>query len=135
MPVLGNPSRFDQDHYQRRPGPEPALKPALTMLALGARGYSVIDVQRTVMRKTWIVLFAIASIASVSPPAASARNGLHGRSVTWGGGWRAGYRWHGADWWGYGYAPSYYSDGGCTLVGQRFWNGYGWQSRVVRVCG
>jgi hypothetical protein len=88
------------------------------------------------MRRTLIALFAIISIGFVSPTVASARGGFHG------GGWRAGYRWHGPDWWGvtgvggygYGYAP-YYGNGGCYLVRQRFWDGYGWRARAVQVCG
>jgi hypothetical protein len=96
------------------------------------------------MRKTLIALFAIVSIGFVSPTA-SARSGFHGgyRSVSWGGGWRVGYRWHGPDWWGvtgvggygygYDYAP-YYGNGGCYLVRERFWDGYGWRSRAVQVC-
>jgi hypothetical protein len=50
------------------------------------------------MRKTLIALFAIISIGFVSPTVASARGGFHGggyRGVSWGGGWRGSYRWHG----------------------------------------
>ena len=73
------------------------------------------------MRKTLIALIAIVSIGTVLPTVASARGGFHGggyRAVSWGGGWRAGYRWHGPDWWGvtgiggygygYGYPYGYY---------------------------
>jgi hypothetical protein len=89
------------------------------------------------MRKTLIALFAIVSIGMVLPTA-SARDGFHGgghRGVSWGGG--RGYRWHGPNWYGYGYPYRYapYYDSGCSLVRQRFWNGYGWQSRTVQVCG
>jgi hypothetical protein len=38
---------------------------------------------------------------------------------------------------GYGYGPGYY-DGGpygpCVWQRQRFWDGYGWRARNVRVC-
>jgi hypothetical protein len=42
---------------------------------------------------------------------------------------------------GYGYygrPASYYGDdyyGGCVWQRQRFWDGYGWRIRRVRVCG
>ena len=100
------------------------------------------------MRKTLIALFAIVLIGFVSPTVASTRGGFHGggyHGVSWGGGWRASYRWHGPDWWGatgvggygygypYGYVP-YYGNDGCFLVRQRFWDGYGWRARAVQVC-
>jgi hypothetical protein len=91
------------------------------------------------MRKTLIALFAIVSIGFVSPTVASARGGFHGRGVSWGGGWRAGYRWHGPDWWGVtgvgGYEYTPYYDSGCYVVRQRFWDGYGWRARAVQICG
>jgi hypothetical protein len=88
------------------------------------------------MRKTLMVLFAIVSIGFVSPAVASARHGFHGgRAISWGGPWGSNYRWDGPDWGvGYGYIP-YYGDGGCYLVWQRFWDGYGWLSRSVQDCG
>jgi hypothetical protein len=96
------------------------------------------------MRKTLIALFAIVSIGMVLPTA-SARDGFHGgryRSVSWGAPWGSNYRWHGPDWWGvtgvggygYGYAQDH-DNGGCYLVRQRFWDGYGWRTRVGQVCG
>ena len=97
------------------------------------------------MRKTLIALLAIFSIGFVSPNAAAARGGFHHgghRSVSWGGGWRAGYRWHGPDWWGatnvggYGYGYNYgYGYAPCYLVRQGFWDGYGWRTWAVQVCG
>jgi hypothetical protein len=39
---------------------------------------------------------------------------------------------------GYGYGPGYVADdgyGGCVWQRQRFWDGYGWRVRRVRVCG
>jgi hypothetical protein len=97
------------------------------------------------MRKTLIALFAIVSIGFVSPAGASARGGFHHgeyRSVSWGGGWRASYRWHGPDWWGatgvggYGYGYNYgYGYAPCYLVRQRFWDGYGGRTGAVQVCG
>lgn len=38
----------------------------------------------------------------------------------------------------YGYGPGYVADdyyGGCVWQRQRFWDGYGWRIRRVRVCG
>ena len=41
----------------------------------------------------------------------------------------------------YGYAPGYYAAGpaygygGCYWTRQRVWDGWGWRSRPVRVCG
>lgn len=38
----------------------------------------------------------------------------------------------------YGYGPGYVADdyyGGCVWQRQRFWDGYGWRVRRVRVCG
>ncbi len=38
----------------------------------------------------------------------------------------------------YGYGPGYVADdyyGGCVWQRQRFWDGYGWRFRRVRVCG
>ena len=38
----------------------------------------------------------------------------------------------------YGGGPAYVADdyyGGCTWQRQRFWDGYGWRIRRVRVCG
>jgi hypothetical protein len=91
------------------------------------RSYAGTHPWKTPMRKTLIALLAIVSIGGLvaSPAVASAR----GETV-----WQAGYRWHGANWWGNGYAP-YYGYGGCYFVRQRFWNGYGWRSRAVHVCG
>ena len=38
---------------------------------------------------------------------------------------------------GYGYygGPAYVADSGCYWQRQRFWDGYGWRIRNVRVCG
>ena len=42
---------------------------------------------------------------------------------------------------GYGYGPGYYAAGpgygygGCYWTRQRAWDGWGWRSRPVRVCG
>jgi hypothetical protein len=39
---------------------------------------------------------------------------------------------------GYGYyggGPAYVADDGCYWQRQRFWDGYGWRVRRVRVCG
>jgi hypothetical protein len=85
------------------------------------------------MRKALIALFAIASIGLASP-AAWASDDFPGRD----------YRFHGQDWWGggnvydygHGYgATRYYNNVTCTLVQQRFWDGYRWRLRSVQVCG
>ena len=34
----------------------------------------------------------------------------------------------------YGPAPVYYGGGGCYWTQQRFWDGWGWRFRRVRVC-
>ena len=36
---------------------------------------------------------------------------------------------------GYYAAPGYYGYGGCYWTRQRVWDGWGWRSRPVRVCG
>ena len=35
----------------------------------------------------------------------------------------------------YGCGPAYVADPGCYWQRQRFWDGYGWRIRNVRVCG
>jgi len=53
-----------------------------------------------------------------------------------------GYYSHGSSPYGYypryGYGGAYVADdyyGGCVWQRQRFWDGYGWRIRRVRVCG
>jgi len=49
-------------------------------------------------------------------------------------GYGPGYGYYGP---GYGYygGPAYVADDYCVWQRQRFWDGYGWQVRRVRVCG
>jgi hypothetical protein len=78
-----------------------------------------------------------------APPAAEARGGRIAAGVAAGliggalvGSALAGPRYYGP---GYGYygGPAYVADdyGDCYWQRQRFWDGYGWRVRRVRVCG
>ena len=60
--------------------------------------------------------------------------GFHGR-FGFVGGPRFYRSWYG--WPGYGYygGPAYVAAPGCYWQRQRFWDGYGWRFRRVRVCG
>jgi hypothetical protein len=106
------------------------------------------------MRKTLMALAAVATLAvsAVTAPApahaqrylgAAVAGGLIGGAIV-GGALAAPY--------GYGYGPGYYAPppgyyggpayvaapgpyGGCVWQRQRFWDGYGWRFRNVRVCG
>jgi hypothetical protein len=98
------------------------------------------------MRKTLMALAAIATLAvsavTTSAPAQAQRGlgagiaaGVIGGAII--GGALAGPRYYGP---GYGYygGPAYVADdyyGGCYWQRQRFWDGYGWRARRVRVCG
>jgi hypothetical protein len=102
------------------------------------------------MRKTLMALAAVATLAvsAVAAPApAHAQRGL-GAAVAGGiiggaivGGALAGPRYYGPGYGYYGpgygyYGPAYAGDyGGCYWQRQRFWDGYGWRIRRVRVCG
>ena len=93
-----------------------------------------------------MALAALATIvvsAVAAPPAAEARGGRIAAGVAAGliggalvGGALAGPRYYGP---GYGYygGPAYVADdyGDCYWQRQRFWDGYGWRVRRVRVCG
>jgi hypothetical protein len=99
------------------------------------------------MRKTLMAVAAVATLAvsAVAAPApAHAQRGV-GAGIAAGiiggaivGGALAGPRYYGP---GYGYygGPGYVADpgyyGDCYWQRQRFWDGYGWQMRRVRVCG
>jgi len=105
------------------------------------------------MRKTLMALAAVATLAvsAVAAPApAHAQRGfgpglaagLIGGAIVGGalagpGYYGPGYGYYGP---GYGYygGPAYVADdyyGSCTWQRQRFWDGYGWRIRRVRVCG
>jgi hypothetical protein len=102
------------------------------------------------MKKTWMALAAVATLAvsAVGAPApAHAQRGL-GAAVAGGliggaivGGALAGPRYYGPGYYGPGYGYGYYGPayagdyGPCYWQRQRFWDGYGWRIRRVRVCG
>jgi hypothetical protein len=99
------------------------------------------------MRKTLMALAAVATLAisAVASPAHAQRGfgaglaaGIIGGAIV--GGAIAGPGYYGPGYgYGYGYGPGYgyYAGdyGGCYWARQRFWDGYGWQIRRVRVCG
>src|SRR3984957_20217116 len=100
------------------------------------------------MRKTLMALTAVVSLAVsavVAPAPAHAQRGL-GAAVAGGiiggaivGGALAGPRYYYGPGYGYYGGPAYVADdyygGGCYWQRQRFWDGYGWRIRRVRVCG
>jgi hypothetical protein len=111
-----------------------------------------------VMRKTLMALAAVSTLAvsAISAPApahaqrgwgAAVAGGIIGGAIV--GGALAGPGYYGP---GYGYGPGYYGPGygyygggpayvagdpygGCVWQRQRFWDGYAWRFRRVRVCG
>src|SRR5690349_20883805 len=103
------------------------------------------------MRKTLMALAAVAALAVATASPANAWRGGWGPGLAAGliggaivGGaiasspyyYGPGYGYYGP---GYGYygGPAYVADpgyGGCYLQRQRFWDGYGWRIRRVRVC-
>jgi hypothetical protein len=107
------------------------------------------------MKKTLMALAAVATLAisAVAAPApAQAQRGL-GAAVAGGliGGAIVGGAIAASPYGPYGYGPGYYAPppgyyggpayvagdpyGGCVWQRQRFWDGYGWRIRRVRVCG
>ena len=94
------------------------------------------------LRKTIIVLFAVAAVGLVSPSVASAAGGHHGGGHH-GGGFRGGgfggfglygpYAYGGYGY-PYGYGGYYDDGGGCYLVRQRVMTPYGPRLRRVQVC-
>src|ERR1700750_1923564 len=101
------------------------------------------------MKKTVAAFLAVASIAgslSVTPAhaqrgvAAGVAAGLIGGAIVGGAiaSSRPYYYGPGYGYYGPGYAPYYaggYGGGPCYWQRQRFWDGYGWRARNVRVCG
>jgi hypothetical protein len=102
------------------------------------------------MRKTLVALAAVATLAISAAAPAHAQRGL-GAAVAGGiiGGAIVGGA-IAASPYPYGYGPGYYGPGygyyggpayvaadpyGCYWQRQRFWDGYGWRIRSVRVCG
>lgn len=102
------------------------------------------------MKKTLMALATVATLAvAAAPTTASAQHWHHGGvgagvaagligGALLGGAIAAGPGYYGP---GYGYyggpayvaGPGYYGD--CYWQRQRFWDGYGWRFRRVRVCG
>jgi hypothetical protein len=101
------------------------------------------------MRKTLMALAAVATLAVsavAAPQAAEARGGRIAAGIAAGvigsaivGGAIASQRgYYGPDYYGPGYGyyggPAYVEDAPCVWQRQRFWDGYGWRIRNVRVC-
>ncbi len=102
------------------------------------------------MKKTLMALAAVSTLAVsavVAPAPAHAQRGV-GAAIAGGiiggaivGGALAGPRYYGPGYYGPGYGyygggPAYVAeDPGCYWQRQRFWDGYGWRIRNVRVCG
>jgi hypothetical protein len=104
------------------------------------------------MRKTLMALAAVATLAvsavAASAPAhaqrglgAAVAGGIIGGAIV-GGAIANGPYGYGPGYYGPGYGyyggPAYVADpgyGGCVWQRQRFWDGYGWRFRRVRVCG
>lgn len=108
------------------------------------------------MKKTLMAIAAVVTLAvsAMAPTSASAQHwrghgdggavaaGLIGGALL-GGAIAAGSGYYGPDYYGPGYGyygrpayvagPGYY--GNCFWQRQRFWDGYGWRIRRVRVCG
>jgi len=105
------------------------------------------------MKKTLMALAAVATLAVsavAAPPAAEARGGriaagvaagLIGGAIVGGALAGPGYYGYGPGYYGYGPGygyyggPAYVADDYCVWQRQRFWDGYGWRVRRVRVCG
>ena len=102
------------------------------------------------MKKTFVAALTVAAIAGslvTATPSAQAHDGvgvgiaagLIGGAIVGGAiaaspyGYGPGYYGYGP---GYGYGgPAYVVDDGCYWQRQRFWDGYGWRIRRIRVCG
>jgi hypothetical protein len=120
------------------------LRSLIIQAKYGTLVVDLLDEKGEAMRKTLMALAAAAAVAlSATAPAHAQRGfgaglaaGVIGGAIV--GGALAGP--------GYGYGPGYYGYGGPAYVGggyyggcvwqrQRFWDGYGWRVRRVRVCG
>jgi hypothetical protein len=112
-----------------------------------------VDEKGEAMRKTLMALAAIATLAisAAASPASAQRGfgaglaaGVIGGAIVGGAlagpgyGYYYGPGYYPGPRYGY-YAPGYeagdYYYGGCVWQRQRFWDGYGWRIRRVRVCG
>jgi hypothetical protein len=80
------------------------------------------------MKKTFAAFVAVATIAgSLAATPASAQRGVAAGVAAPGYYYGPGY---------HGPRRGHYDDfGSCEWVTQRFWDGYGWRVRRVRVCG
>ena len=113
---------------------------------------SLSDEKGDAMKKTLMALAAVATLAvsTLAAPApahaqrgvgAAIAGGLIGGAIVGGAlaapyGYGPGY--YGPGYGYYGGGPGYVADdyyGGCVWQRQRFWDGYGWRIRRVRVCG
>ena len=91
-----------------------------------------------------IATLAISAVAAPIPAhaqrglAAGIAGGLIGGAIVGGAIAGPGYYGYGPGYYGYG-GPAYVADpgyyGDCYWQRQRFWDGYGWRIRRVRVCG
>jgi hypothetical protein len=108
---------------------------------------SLLNEKGEAMRKTLMALAGIAALAvsamTTSAPAHAQRGlgaGIAGAVIGSAivGSALAGPRYYGPGYGYYGGGPAYVADdyyGGCYWQRQRFWDGYGWRARRVRVCG
>src|ERR1700736_6757717 len=113
---------------------------------------SLLNEKGEAMRKTLMAIAAVATLAvsAVAAPApahaqrgfgAGLAAGVIGGAIVGGALARPYYYGPGYSGPRYGYyggGPAYVADdyyGGCTWQRQRFWDGYGWRIRRVRVCG
>jgi hypothetical protein len=109
----------------------------------------LLDKKGEAMRKTLMALSAVATLAvSAAAPAQAQRGvaagvaaGLLGGAIV-GGAIASQNGYYGPGYYGPGYGyyggPAYVADPGygppCVWQRQRFWDGYGWRVRRVRVC-
>jgi hypothetical protein len=114
---------------------------------------SRLDEKGDAMNKALMALAAVATLAvsAVAPAPAQAQRGVGagiaagiiGGAIVGGAlagpgyyGYGPGYYGYGPGYGYYGGGPAYVADyGGCAWQRQRFWDGYGWRVRRVRVCG
>jgi hypothetical protein len=102
------------------------------------------------MKKVLMALATVATLTAVvaAPQAAEARGGriaagvvggLIGGAILGGAlagpGYYYGPGYYGPRYYGYYGGPAYVAAPGCYWQRQRFWDGYGWRIRHVRVCG
>ena len=92
------------------------------------------------MKKTFAALVAVATVAGslTATPASAQRGVAAGVAAGLIGGAIASQRGYYGDYYGPGYGyyggPAYVEDVACVWQRQRFWDGYGWRVRRVRVC-